>query len=81
MEDEERPTDNANAGDEGDASSEMRKIMNYPLVKVYNLLLFSWTISFNSYKSTNYPSCSYLSTPLLHQILYLIILRYIFHIF
>lgn len=40
MEDEERPAEKLDGGEEGDAASEMRKIMNYPLVKVLFLFLF-----------------------------------------
>lgn len=40
MEDEERPAEKLDGGEEGDAASEMRKIMNYPLVKVLFLVLF-----------------------------------------
>lgn len=38
MEDEERPSEKLEQGEEGDAASEMRKIMNYPLVKVFNFI-------------------------------------------
>ena len=34
MADEERPSENLGGGDEGDTAAEIRKITNYPLVKV-----------------------------------------------
>lgn len=45
MEDEERPTETVNAGDDGDAAAEMRKIMNYPLVKVSSIPSYSRSLT------------------------------------